>query len=128
VEACLRRALDEPEFDFAPLIANARRAKHGLIQEIEFPTRIAVDNKAHPSYTLIQIQTPDRIGLLYDLLSCLDRAGIAIVLSRISTQNGAAIDTFYVSDRSTRGKVTDSHRISSLQKQLQSAALADTSD
>ncbi len=83
-----------------------------------------MDNRAHPTYTLIQIQTPDRLGLLYDLLSCLDREGISIALSRISTQNGAAIDTFYVADRSTRSKITDSQRIAALQKHLQLAAVS----
>jgi [protein-PII] uridylyltransferase len=103
----------------------ARRQGRGCVaQEIEFPTRIAMDNKAHPSYTLIQIQTPDRLGLLYDLLSCLDREGVSIGLSRISTQDGAAIDTFYVVDRFNRGKITDSNRITALQKRLQVAALS----
>jgi [protein-PII] uridylyltransferase len=123
IEAMLRRALEESDFDLAPLIEKTRREKRRLVQEIEFPTRIAIDNKAHPSYTLIQIQTPDRLGLLYDLLSCLDRAGMESVLSRISTQNGAAIDTFYVTDRATHGKITDLERISTLQKELQGAAL-----
>src|SRR5205823_13533197 len=71
-ETTLRRALEGGDFDFAPLIANARRKSRQLAQEIDFPTRIAVDNKTHPTHTLIQIQTPDRLGLLYDLLSCLD--------------------------------------------------------
>jgi len=123
VEATLRGALEKLEFVLAPLIAKARLEKRRLTQEIDFPTRIAVDNKAHPSYTLIQIQTPDRLGLLYDLLSCLDRAGVEIVLSRISTQNGAAIDTFYVCDRAMHGKITDAQRIGALQKELQTAAL-----
>ncbi len=94
------------------------------MQEIEFPTRIAMDNRAHPTYTLIQIQTPDRLGLLYDLLACLDREGVSIALSRISTQNGAAIDTFYVADCSTRSKITDSQRIATLQRHLQRAAVS----
>ena len=80
--------------------------------QIDFPTRISIDNKVHPTYTLIQIETPDRLGLLYDLLSCLDREGVYIALSRISTEKGAAIDTFYVADATTRGKITDSNRIS----------------
>jgi [protein-PII] uridylyltransferase len=95
-----------------------------LPDEAEFPTRIAVDNKAHIHYTLIQIEAPDRLGLLYDILSCLDREGISIALSRISTQAGAAIDTFYVVDRGTRLKITDSHRVTELQKCLQTAAVA----
>jgi len=123
MERALRRGLEERDVDFGPLIAKTRREKRRLVQEIEFPMRIALDNKAHPTYTLVQIQTPDRLGLLYDLLSCLDRAAIAIVLSRISTQNGAAIDTFYVTDQTTHGKITDPQRITALQKQLQAAAL-----
>jgi len=121
----LRGALEDANFDFGPLMEEARRqGRHRVAQEIEFPTRIAMDNKAHPNYTLIQIQTPDRLGLLYDLLSCLDREGVSIALSRISTQDGAAIDTFYVADRFNRSKITDSNRIAALQKRLQVAALS----
>jgi [protein-PII] uridylyltransferase len=124
LESTLSRALEEPEFDFAPLMETARRQiRSHTGQDLEFPTSIAIDNKAHPAYTLVQIQTPDRLGLLYDLLSCLGAKGISIVFSRISTQNGAAIDTFYVTDSETHAKITDSHRIGTLQKDLQQAAV-----
>jgi len=125
VEKTLRSALETEQFDFGPLLEKTRRAtRPRLPDEAEFPTRIAVDNKAHIHYTLIQIEAPDRLGLLYDILSCLDREGISIALSRISTQAGAAIDTFYVVDRGTRLKITDSHRVTELQKCLQTAAVA----
>ena len=124
VERTLRRALENENFDFGPLLEKVRQqSSYRAGQEIEFPTRIAIDNKAHPGYTLIQIQTPDRLGLLYDLLTCLGQEGVAIALSRISTQNGAAIDTFYVTDSATRGKISDSHRIAALQQKLQLATL-----
>jgi len=125
VEKTLHAALESVDFDFGQLMDKARgQSRHRLVQEIEFPTRIAMDNRAHPTYTLIQIQTPDRLGLLYDLLACLDREGVSIALSRISTQNGAAIDTFYVADCSTRSKITDSQRIATLQRHLQRAAVS----
>jgi [protein-PII] uridylyltransferase len=124
VEKTLRSALANEHFDFAPLIKKTmEQSRRQQIQEIEFPTRIAIDNKTHPAYTLIQIQTPDRLGLLYDLLSCLDHEAVSITLSRISTQNGAALDMFYVADRLTHVKITDSHRIAALQAHLQIAAL-----
>jgi [protein-PII] uridylyltransferase len=127
VERTLRRALENQTFDFRPLLGKAREQTRARApQEIDFPTHLALDNKAHPAYTLIQIQTADRIGLLYDLLSCLGQEGLSIALSRISTQNGAAVDTFYVTDSTTRGKITDSHRIAGLQKQLQNATLTGT--
>ena len=90
---------------------------------IEFPTRIAIDNKTHPTYTLIEFQAPDRIGLLYDVLSCLDRENILIPLFRINTQAGAAIDTLYVVDASGRTKITDLQRIRTIQQHLKDAIL-----
>ena len=123
VEQTLRRALEDETFDFLPGIEKAKRQTRRLAPGIEFPTRIAIDNKTHPTYTLIEIQAPDRIGLLYDVLSCLDRENILIPLSRINTQDGAAIDTLYVVDGSAHGKITDSHRIRTIQQHLKSAIL-----
>ncbi len=124
VEQTLRRALEDESFDFLPLIEKAKRQSGRLAPGIEFPTRIAIDNKTHPTYTLIEIQAPDRIGLLYDVLSCLDRENILIPLSRINTQAGAAIDTLYVVDGSTHGKITDSNRIQMIQQHLKSTILS----
>jgi [protein-PII] uridylyltransferase len=124
VESTLRSALTAPDFDFAPLLERARRtiagqSRHGL----DFPTRVTVENKTHPAYTLVQIQTPDRLGLLYELLTEFGKQNVSIALSRISTEKGAAIDTFYVADRTTRGKITDSTRIAILLERLQTAAI-----
>ena len=123
VEQTLRRALEDESFDFLPLIEKAKHQSHRLTTGIEFPTRIAIDNKTHPVNALIEIQAPDRIGLLYDVLTCLDRENLLVPLSRINTQAGAAIDTLYVVDRSTRAKITDSHRIRTIQQRLQNAIL-----
>ena len=84
---------------------------------------MTVENKAHPIHTLVQIQTPDRLGLLYELLSAFGEERVSIALSRISTEKGAAIDTFYVADRTTRGKINDPSRITALQERLHRAAL-----
>jgi len=125
VESTLARALEAENFEFARLLEKARRSIHSRrLHELEFPTGIAIDNKAHPTYTLIQIETPDRVGLLYDLLTALGQEGANIVLSRISTEKGAAIDTFYVTENSTRTKITDSSRISGIQHRLRSAILS----
>jgi len=123
VERTFRQALEDESFDFLPLIEKAKRQSRRLAPGIEFPTRITIDNKTHPAYTLIEIQAPDRIGLLYDVLSCLDREDILIPLSRINTQSGAAIDTLYVVDGSTHAKITDSNRIRTIQQHLKNAIL-----
>jgi [protein-PII] uridylyltransferase len=124
VQQTLRRALEDETFDFLPLIEKAKRQSYRIAAGIEFPTRIAIDNKTHPVYALIEIQAPDRIGLLYDVLTCLDREKLLVPLSRINTQAGAAIDTLYAVDASTRAKITDPHRVRAIQLRLQNAILS----
>jgi [protein-PII] uridylyltransferase len=124
VEKRLQHSLLEEDFDFGPLLEKSRK-KRGfqLSQELDFPTRIVIDNDAHPIYTLVDIQTPDRLGLLYRLLKAFAEAGVQIALSRISTEKGAAIDAFYVTDAEGR-KLRASAAIVRLQKALQVAAQA----
>lgn len=126
VEETLRSALEDESFDFGPLIEKAKRhTRRHRTPGIEFPTRISMDNETHPAYTLIEIQAPDRIGLLYDILTCLDRESVSIALSRINTQDGAAIDTLYVVDRSTDAKITDLNRIRTIHECLTSTILGE---
>jgi [protein-PII] uridylyltransferase len=122
VEKRLGAALEADEYDFGPLLVKAikRRGFH-LSQELDFPTRIVIENDAHPTYTLIDIQTPDRLGLLYHLLRALGRARAQIALSRIATEKGAAIDTFYVTDSEGR-KIKDAVSMARLQMELREAS------
>jgi [protein-PII] uridylyltransferase len=123
VEMTLRHALTTAAFDFVPLLERARRkVPKRPTRDIEFPTRISIDNKAHRSYTLVQIEVADRVGLLYDLLSAFARERVFIALSRILTEKGAAIDTFYIVDQMTRSKITDITRLAALQNALREAA------
>src|SRR2546423_5291272 len=123
VEQTLRRALEDESFDFVPPIEKAKRSSLRPAVGIEFPTRIAIDNKTHPTYTLIEFQAADRIGLLYDVLSCLDRENILVPLFRINTQAGAAIDTLYAVDAFSHAKIADLQRIRTTQQHLKDAIL-----
>jgi len=122
VEKMLKQALSQEDFDFRPLLEKAKkRPGFHLSQELDFPTRISIDNGAHPVYTLVDIQTPDRLGLLYYLLRAFADTRVNIVLSRITTEKGAAIDSFYVTDQEGR-KVRDADHITEIQHALQEAA------
>jgi len=119
VEKRLRQSLEAEEFDFNPLIAKSLKKRgYQLSQELDFPTRIVIDNDAHPVYTLVDIQTPDRLGLLYRLLNAFAETGVQIALSRIATEKGAAIDAFYVTDADGK-KLRSASTIARLQKALQ---------
>ncbi|EDY22132.1 UTP-GlnB uridylyltransferase, GlnD [Chthoniobacter flavus Ellin428] len=122
VEKRLRQSMEDENFDFTAALEKSRK-KRGfqLSQELDFPTRIVIDNDAHPVYTLVDIQTPDRLGLLYRLLRAIAETNVQIALSRIATEKGAAIDTFYVTDVEGR-KLRSATAIAKLQKALQVAS------
>lgn len=122
VEKTLTEALSDEQFDFQAALQKAmRRRAYHLSQEMEFPTRISIDNDAHPAYTVVDIQTPDRLGLLYNILTGFGEAGLNIALSRIATEKGAAMDSFYVTDAEGR-KITQTQSVERLQRLLQEAS------
>ncbi|MDB6154127.1 MAG: UTP--GlnB [Chthoniobacteraceae bacterium] len=122
VEELLAQSLQTIDHDFTPILGKAmQRRDFHLSQELDFPTSIGIDNDAHPTYTLVDIQTPDRLGLLYYLLKALGRVGVQIALSRITTEKGAAIDSFYVTDMDSR-KPKDGASIARLQQALREAS------
>ena len=122
VEKTLLEALSNEAFNFREALQKAmlRRSYH-LAQELEFPTRISIDNDAHPVYTVVDIQTPDRLGLLYNLLTGFGEAGLNIALSRIATEKGAAMDSFYVTN-AKGGKIQGTQSLAHLQQILQKAS------
>jgi [protein-PII] uridylyltransferase len=122
VEKKLVQALESLEYDAALHMPKAKRRRgFHLSQELDFPTRISIDNDAHPVYTLVDLQAPDRLGLLFLLLRALGRAGAQIALSRIATESGAAIDSFYVTDLEGH-KFKDPSAMARLQDELREAA------
>jgi len=122
VEKRLCAVLEKDEYDFTEHLQKQkkRRGWH-LSQELDFPTRITIDNDSHPAYTLVDIQTPDRLALLYTLLRAIGQAGAHIHLSRIATEKGAAIDSFYITDAEGR-KMKDKASVARLQDALREAS------
>lgn len=122
VEARLEEALAVEDFDFTPLMTKEQRLRsYRISQEADLPTKIVIDNFSHPHFSLVDIQTPDRLGLLYDLLRALGEAGVNIELSRITTEMDVAMDSFYVTGKDGK-QVTDEAAIKRIQRLLQRAA------
>ncbi len=123
VEKRLAEAMLTETFNFTPMICKETRLQtYRLSQEFDLPTRITIDNESHPIYTLIDIQTPDRLGLLYDLLQAMSEAEMRIEISRITTEMEVAMDSFYVYGRDGE-KITSAVAIKNLQKLLHLAAV-----
>jgi [protein-PII] uridylyltransferase len=122
VETRLCDSLAFEDYDFSPLLnKDALLRTYRISQEAEIPTKIVVDNTSHPSFTLVDVQTPDRLGLLYDLLRAFGETEVNIELSRITTEMDVAMDTFYITDGN--GKITDESAVKRIQRLLQRASV-----
>jgi [protein-PII] uridylyltransferase len=62
------------------------------------PTHIVFDNDGSDIYTIIEVDTRDRPGLLYDLARTLAGANVYIANAVIATYGEQVVDTFYVKD------------------------------
>ncbi len=122
VESVLQESLEKIDYDFTPLLEKARkRTAFHLPIGLELPTKLMISNEINSGYTVIDLQTADRLGLLYDVLVCLSRAKVNIALSRIATEKGAAFDSFYVTDLEGR-KITEEAVLRRLQTTLLASA------
>ncbi len=121
-EDALVTSLDQAEYDFTPLIGKTSPLRsYRISHEVDRPARVVIDNIAHPVFTIIEIQSPDRLGLLYSLLRAFGRENISIELSRVNTEMEIALDTFYLLDRNDE-KITDRKVLARLEKLLIRAA------
>ncbi len=81
-----------------PLRSNRLARKAPTLFEV--PTEITFDNEGSEFYTIIEVDTRDRSGLVYGLANALLQAHVGIVNAVIATYGSQAVDVFYVKDRS----------------------------
>ena len=62
------------------------------------PTHITFDNEGSEIYTIIEVDTRDRPGLLYDLTRTMAACNVYIANAVIATYGEQVVDTFYVKD------------------------------
>ncbi|HTR62497.1 MAG TPA: [protein-PII] uridylyltransferase [Candidatus Binataceae bacterium] len=106
------------EQDIAALVAAAhhvRSAKSKFTRRVQ--TEVTVDNRTSEQFTIVDVFTQDRVGLLFTITHTLFKLGFPIHLARISTNADQALDVFYIGD--TNGeKVTDLARMRELRETL----------
>ncbi|MCQ0970604.1 [protein-PII] uridylyltransferase [Paracoccus sp. TK19116] len=89
-------------------------------REFRFPTHITFDNEGSDIYTIIEVDTRDRPGLLYDLTRTLAANHIQIVGAVIATYGAQVVDSFYVKDMFGL-KLHAAHKREALEKKLRAA-------
>jgi len=96
LEATLRKVLIDG-VPVAPKVDAARRRLFALLQpHVPVATHIAFDNGSSQTHTVIDLETGDRTGLLYDITRALADAGLDCRTARIMTDARRARDSFYV--------------------------------
>ncbi len=66
------------------------------------PTRVLIDNESSEKYTILEVYSDDRPGLLYLITRTLVDMQLRIFVAKISTQIDQAVDVFYI--RTADGK------------------------
>jgi len=84
------------------------------------PTHITFDNEGSDIYTIIEVDTRDRPGLLYDLTRTLAASNVYIANAVIATYGEQVVDTFYVKDMFGLKYYSESKQ-ASLEKKLRAA-------
>jgi [protein-PII] uridylyltransferase len=87
------------QVDVAELVAASRRPS--ILERrrrTHVPTRVIHDNAIADDYTVLDVITEDRVGVLFAITHCLHSLGVVIHLAKITTQVHQVFDVFYVTD------------------------------
>ena len=83
-----------------------------------FDNLIKIDFEEYDNYSIIDVHSPDRIGMLYQITNKMNELGLVIYFAKIATKSDDVVDAFYVLDRNGN-KITDSdHELITLELKL----------
>jgi [protein-PII] uridylyltransferase len=82
------------------------------------PAELKIDNGVSHDFTVVEVITEDRPGVLYAITHTLAGEGLDIHRSKIATEANRVIDVFYVRDKATGEKILDGERLAALRAAL----------
>jgi [protein-PII] uridylyltransferase len=107
----------EDRLDVARLVENSQRST--LLQKHvpRVATVVQVDNEASDNFTIVEVFTADRIGVLFKITYALHQLGLSIHVAKISTNVDQVADVFYVTD-ANGNKIEDPARLEEIRVSL----------
>ena len=122
VKKLIEEAFQSTQFDFSEAIKANREPHLKDLADImdEIPKRVYLNNEMSAEHTVLELQVPDRIGLLYDVFNAIGRLDLSVTHARINTEKGIAIDTIYIQDRAGR-KITERDTLLLVRAELERA-------
>ena len=82
-------------------------------------TTVAIDDRASPTHTVVEVVASDRPGLLFSLADALFRLGLSVAVAKIATEGTRVTDVFYVAD--AQGAKVPAARGAELERALSTA-------
>jgi [protein-PII] uridylyltransferase len=64
--------------------------------------KIKIAYEKHDKYTIIDVYSPDRLGLLYQITKKMNELGLSIYFAKINTKEDGIVDSFYILDRNRK--------------------------
>ena len=101
-----------------------KRGKRSVLPPRKTPdvmTEIEVDNEVSADYTVIDIYTQDKLGVLYAITNTLAKLGLDVYFSKVGTEADRVADVFYVRDKETAEKITGEDRLAQINRALEDA-------
>jgi len=117
VERTLRRVL-AGEVDVEEIVRRSGRPSI-LSRRRRRPvaTTVEIDNSVSQAFTVLDVYTWDRVGLLFRMTNCLYHLWVEIHLAKINTMVDQVLDVFYVTDHEGR-KIEDPTRLDQIRTEL----------
>src|SRR5581483_3416287 len=116
VDALLEKTLTGAA-DVARLVQQTDKPSLFKKRAPKVPTAIQIDNMASDDFTIIEVYTQDRIGVLFTITHTLHLLGLSIHVAKISTNVDQVADIFYVADEHG-GKIGDPVRLEAIRGEL----------
>ena len=104
--------------DFKPAHALANQTSlPSRTKALTIVPRVLIDNNASATYTVVEVNARDKVGLLYEITRTLVNLRLSIGAARITTYGVRAVDVFYVKDMFGM-KITNNEHMERIQKTL----------
>jgi [protein-PII] uridylyltransferase len=108
----------EGKIDVATLVGSSKPSLLLVKRAPKVSTVVNIDNDASDDFTIVEVFTEDRIGVLFTITYSLHQLGLSIHVAKISTNVDQVADVFYVTDQNG-GKITAPEQVETIRAFLQ---------
>jgi len=106
------------QLDVEQLVAQSQRESILTRKYVpRVPTELEIDNDVSEDFTVLDVYTQDRVGVLFAITNTLFHLGVSIHVAKITTNVDQVLDVFYVTDAAGK-KIVDPGRLAHIDAAL----------